>query len=463
MPSDKHKTVTTKTRTSTRPSPINPTPKPRAKTHTNDAWKARALAALPWGVSSNFRYWEGEQIVAERAKGTYMWDADGKRYIDYRLGFGPIILGHAHDEVTDYVAEQMRAGNLFSLTSTVEVRAAEAVKRLTGMDKVRFTNSGTESMMHAVRIARGNTNRELLIKFEGGYHGSFDYAMWTTPGAPLGAMGSSKSPNPVASSSGIPRSLYGMTLTLPVGNVEMLEKTLKERGHQVAAILVEPIMMNIASLNPGKHWLHFIRRMCDEYGIVMIMDEVKTGFRVARGGAQEYFGVRADIVAYAKAMGNGFPVGAIAGKESVMMSIERGAIGQGGTYCGNMVAVAACEKTLEILEREDVIGTIGRRGRRLMDGICDVLHRKNVPVVVSGVPQCFGVVVGTDEMPKDYRSLHSSVDHALSRQLTKGLRQRGVLPDPDFQEPWFLCYALSEADVDETLNVLEDVADGLVG
>jgi len=427
----------------------------------NEQWKARAFEAMPWGVSSNFRYWPDEQIVAERAKGTYLWDVDGKRYIDYRLGFGPIILGHAHDEVTDYVAEVMRQGNLFSLTSTYEVLAAEAVKRLTGTDKVRFTNSGTESVMHAVRIARSHTNRELLIKFEGGYHGSFDYAMWSTPGTALGAMGSHKSPNPVPSSSGIPKSLYGMTLTLPTNNCDLLEKTLKERGQQVAAILVEPIMMNIASLNPGQAWLQFIRQKCDEYGICMIMDEVKTGFRIARGGAQEYFGVRADLVAYAKAMGNGFPIGAIAGKEEVMMTIERGAVGQGGTYCGNMVAVAGCIKTLEILEREDVIGGIGRRGTRLMQGIAEVLTRRDIPHVLSGVPQCFGLIVGTAELPRDYRELHSNVDHKRSWNLLKGLRDRGVLPDPDFQEPWFLCYALSDADVDETLNVLDEVARGL--
>jgi len=326
------------------------------------------------------------------------------------------------------------------------------------VDKVRFTNSGTESVMHAVRIARSHTNRELLLKFEGGYHGSFDYAMWSTPGTALGAMGSHKSPNPVPSSSGIPKPLYGMTLVLPAGDCDMLEKTLKERGHQIAAILVEPVMMNIAALNPGKAWLHFIRRLCDEYGIVMIMDEVKTGFRIANGGAQAYFDVRADLVTYAKAMGNGFPIGAIAGTEAVMMTIERGAVGQGGTYCGNLIAVAGCEKTLEILEREDVIGTIGRHGQRLMDGIHEVLHRHGIANVISGVPQCFGVIIGTDEMPHDYRSLHESVNHALSRQFNKALRNHGVLPDPDFQEPWFLCYALSEADVDETLNVCEDAA-----
>ncbi len=420
-------------------------------------WQDRAMASMPWGVSSNFRYWPEDQIIAERAKGTYVWDVDGKRYIDYRLGFGPIILGHAWDEVTDYVAEQMRSGNLFALTSTHEVRAAEAIKRLTGTAKVRFTNSGTESVMHAVRIARSHTNRETLIKFEGGYHGSFDYAMWSTPGTALGAMGSHKSPNPVPSSSGIPKSLYGMTLTLPAGNCDMLDKTLRERGHQIAAILVEPIMMNIGSLNPGKAWLQFIREKCDEYGICMIMDEVKTGFRIARGGAQEYFGVRADLVTYAKAMGNGFPIGAIAGTEAVMMTIERGAVGQGGTYCGNMLAVAGCEKTLEILERDDIIGTIAQRGTRLMNGIHETLNRHHITNVISGVPQCFGVLVGAEQLPRDYRELQSSVDHNLSRKLNKGLRDHGVLPDPDFQEPWFLCYALSDADIDETLNVLDDV------
>jgi len=431
-----------------------------------DAWYARARAVMPWGVSSNFRYWgEDETPVVVRGKGAYIWDVDGKRYIDYRLGFGPVILGHACEAVTRAVCEAMQDGNTFALTNVYEVQAAERLSRITGADKVRFTNSGSESTMHALRIARAHTNRERFIKFEGCYHGAHDNVMWSTPNSPVEAMGSRRSPIPVPTSSGIPGDMRRLVIPLPFNDFEMLERTVRDHGHDIAAILVEPMMGNMASLMPAKGWLEFIRKLCDDYGIVMIMDEVKTGFRIAPGGAQQFFGVRADLVTYAKAMGNGFPIGAIAGKEEFMMTIEPGAVGHGGTYCGNVVSVAACDATLRVMEEEPVFETINARGLRLMAGIRDILNRFGIPHVVTGVPAMFGVIIGNGEVdspPRDYRTANSYSDDELSSAICRGLRKRGVMPDPDYAEPWFLCYALSEADVDETLQAYEDVVESLI-
>ncbi|MCS6774711.1 MAG: guanitoxin biosynthesis PLP-dependent transaminase GntE [Anaerolineae bacterium] len=424
-----------------------------------DRWFARARAVMPWGVSSNFRYWgEQETKVIARGKGAYVWDVDGKRYIDYRLGFGPVILGHAYDAVNQAVFEAMQDGNVFAMTNVYEVCAAERLCRMTGADKVRFTNSGTESTMHALRIARAYTGRERFIKFEGCYHGGHDHVMWSTPSAPLGALGSRRSPIPVPSSSGIPSALRDKVIPLPFNDFEMLERTVRDHGHEVAAILVEPIMGNMASLMPAKGWLEFIRRLCDEHGIVMIFDEVKTGFRIAPGGAQQFFGVRADLVTYAKAMGNGFPIGAIAGREEVMMTIEPGAVGQGGTYCGNVVSVAACEATLRVLETEPVFEVINQRGMKLMSGFHEILSRYGIPHVITGVPAMFGVILGDADKPtpRDYRSALKYADEELSFRIVRGLHQRGILPDIDYQEPWFLCYALSDADVAETLTAYEE-------
>ncbi len=423
-------------------------------------WFARASRVMPWGVSSNFRYWgeEGTMVIA-RGKGAYVWDVDGKRFIDYRLGFGPVILGHAYDAVNQAVIQAMQDGNVFAMTNVHEVRAAEAICRMTGVEQVRFTNSGAESTMHALRVARAHTGRERFIKFEGCYHGAHDHVMWSTSTSPVSAMGSRRNPIPVPTSSGIPSVLRDKVIPLPYNDFEMLERTVRDYGHEIAAILVEPIMGNSACIMPAPGWLEFIRHLCDAHGIVLILDEVKTGFRIAPGGAQQFFNIQADLVAYAKAMGNGFPVGAIGGKREFMMTIEPGAVGQGGTYCGNVVSVAACEATLRVMETEPVFEVINQRGARLMSGIHQLLEQYGVPHAVTGVPAMFGVHIGHTPglpIPTDYRSMSRFADESLSHRITAALHQRGILPDIDFQEPWFLCYSHSEADIDETLEKYED-------
>jgi glutamate-1-semialdehyde 2,1-aminomutase len=422
-----------------------------------EQWFARAAAVMPYGVSSNFRYWgDADTMIVRKAQGAYLWDVDGKKYIDYRLGFGPVILGHAFPAVTQAVAEAMTDGNTFALTHIYEVQAAERFVRMTNTDMVRWTNSGAESTLHAIRVARAHTNRDKLIKFEGSYHGAHDYVMWSTPNAPLSALGSAKAPRAIASSSGIPNALNGMTLTLPYNDFEMLEKTVKDKHGDIAAIIVEPIMGNLAATMPAKGWLQHIRRLCNEYGIVMILDEVKTGFRIAPGGAQQFFGVKADLVTYAKAMGNGFPIGAIAGKREFMMTIQPGAVGQGGTYCGNVVSAAACDATLKFIEDNDVFGVLTTRGTQLMVGIHEILTRHQITHALTGVPSLFGVLIGTETPLADYRA-SKRVDDVLSRKINDGLRAQGVLVEPDYQEPWFLSYSHSERDVDETLEIFERV------
>ncbi|HQX75806.1 MAG TPA: guanitoxin biosynthesis PLP-dependent transaminase GntE [Thermoflexales bacterium] len=436
-----------------------PSPAPAGHMPQRAAWFGRASSAMPYGVSSNFRYWGDEDtMIVARGKGARIWDVDGNEYLDYRLGFGPVILGHAFDEVTRAVTQAMQDGNSFALTNIHEVRAAERFKRLTGVDKVRFTNSGAESTMHALRIARAHTGREKIIKFEGAYHGAHDYVMWTTSSTPVSALGSRRSPNPVATSSGIPKGINQYIIPLPWNNFEILEHAIKDHAHDVAAILVEPIMGNLGGLMPAPGWLQHIRNLCDAHGVVLIFDEVKTGFRVARGGAQELFGIRADLVAYAKAMGNGFPIGAIGGKEEFMMTIEPGAVGQGGTYCGNVVSAAACEATLRVMEEQDVFGVLAQRGNRLMAGLSEILSRRSIPHVISGAPALFGILLGADETTNDYRSISKKVDKERYNAIAARLKTLGVLPDPDFEEPWFLSYSHTEQDIDETLQKFEDAA-----
>ncbi len=416
----------------------------------------RAQQFIPYGVNSNFRYWgPDDTLVITRGEGPHIWDADGKRYIDYRLAFGPLILGHAEPRVVQRVQQAIEGGTLFAWTTPLEIEVAERICRLCGVDKVRLTNTGTEATMHALRIARAHTGREKFIKFEGQYHGMVDYFMYSTASTPLSVMGSRRSPIPIPSTSGIPTAIAQYVLSLPFNDGELLERTVRAHWGDLAAIFVEPMLGNAAGVMPEEGFLQLIRQLCDEYGIVMVMDEVKTGFRMANGGAQAYFGVRSDLVTYAKALGNGFPIAAIAGKDEVMMTIEPGATAHGGTYSGSVVGAAAASATLEILEEEPVLETLNQNGRLLMSGLGEILSDAGIPHTITGVPGMFGIGLGRDQEPRDFRDYLKS-DHARYEKLAFVLCELGVMPDADGREPWFLSYSHDEAVIAETLNTFEE-------
>ncbi|MFH1636452.1 MAG: guanitoxin biosynthesis PLP-dependent transaminase GntE [Chloroflexota bacterium] len=416
----------------------------------------RARKVIPHGVNSNFRYWgEDDTLVIKKGNGAYVWDMDDNRYIDYRLAFGPIILGHAHPVVNQRVKEAIDQGTLFAWTTPLEVKVAERIVRLTGVDKVRLTNTGSEAVFHALRIARAYTNREKFIKFEGHYHGQIDYFMFSTASSNAQMMGSPSAPIAAANTSGIPRGIADYVISLPFNDIEMLERTVRAQWGEIAAIVFEPMMGNAAGIQPDPEMLPAIRRLCDEYRIVMLMDEVKTGFRIANGGAQEFYNVKADLVTYAKSLGNGFPIAAIAGKEDVMMTVNPAGMSHGGTYSGNVTGTAAADATLELIETTPVIETINKRGTVLMQGLDEILTRQDIPHVVTGVPSMFSLLLGSDKEPHTFRDyLNSDMD--LYEEIGMELIRRGVMPDVDGREPWFLCAALSEEDVTETLNIFDD-------
>jgi glutamate-1-semialdehyde 2,1-aminomutase len=419
------------------------------------ALRERALEAMPLGVSSNFRYWgPTESPVVARGQGCHYWDMDGNRYIDYRLGFGPVILGHAHPDVTRHVTEAIQGGTIFAALTEAETRVAERIIQMCpGVERVRFANSGTEATMHALRIARGYTGREKLIKFEGQYHGMHDYVLWSTASANPAALGSRRDPIRYQQSSGIPACIRDLVISLPYNDFELLELALRRDGHQVAAILVEPILGNAAGIGPAEGWLKYLREKCDEYGIVLIFDEVKTGFRVAPGGAQELFGIEADLATYAKALANGFPLAALGGRRDVMDVVGRG-VSQGGTYCANGVGIAAAEATLALLKDGTVLDSIDRQGRKLQAGISKLLTEANIAHHIMGPGAMFGVLF-MEQPPREFRDmrLHNA---ALYEALAGEMVARGVIPDPDAREPWFLCAAHDEEAIDETLQIFAE-------
>jgi len=416
----------------------------------------RAAKVIPYGVNSNFRYrGPTETPVMSKAEGPYIWDADGKRYIDYRLGWGPIILGHSYPAVVDRVADAMKHGTVFAATTELEVRVAERIVRMVpGVDMVRFANSGTEATMHALRLARAHTNREKFIKFEGQYHGMYDYALFSTAGANLGVIGSRRNPIAQQMSSGIPKGIREYVITLPFNDFEMVEKTVKEQWWDLAAIMVEPVLGNVAGIEPQPGFLEHLRKLCDEYGIVLIMDEVKTGFRVANGGAQEVYGVRADIATYAKALGNGFPVAAFGGKREVMSTLVPGRVSHGGTYTANTVGMAAADAVLELLETRPILETIAQRGQRLKSGLSQALSDAGVPHAMTGLPAMQGFII-SDKPVKELRDLKHH-DAGFYDTLMMKLFELGAWAEPDAREPWFLCYDHDDAIIDETLSKFED-------
>ncbi|MBI3159933.1 MAG: aminotransferase class III-fold pyridoxal phosphate-dependent enzyme [Chloroflexi bacterium] len=416
----------------------------------------QATSTIPFGVSSNFRYWgPDDTMVMTKAQGPHMWDADGKQYIDYRLGFGPVILGHAHPEVNRRVTEAIQEGTIFAWMTPLEIDICERIARMTGMDMVRLTNTGTEATMHSLRIARAHTNREKFIKYEGAYHGMCDYYLYSTASSRANALGSRRSPIPQQNSSGIPKGISQYVYTLPFNDEERLEELIEQSWHDVAALIIEPTMGNMAGIAPQPGYLEKVRELTAKYGIVLIFDEVKTGFRLANGGAQEVFGIRADMATYAKSLGNGYPIAAIAGSRDVMMTLEPGAVSHGGTYVGNVVGTAAAQAVLEILETQPILKEIAQRGKQLMDGIDEILTEADIPHCMTGLPAMFGYILGIEEPPADFRA-YARGDAAMYEKIAMQLIHRGVMPDADGREPWFMCHAHDDKIISQTLEVFKE-------
>jgi glutamate-1-semialdehyde 2,1-aminomutase len=415
----------------------------------------RAMNVAPLGVNSNFRFWgEGATLYMDKAKGAYLWDVDGKRYIDYRLAFGPIILGHSFDEVDAKVIEEIQRGTLAAMTYEMEVALVEKIVEMCpAVEMARLACSGTEATMHATRVARAYTGRDILLKFEGNYHGFHDHLLWSTY-APSESYGSRRSPIPVPGSSGIPKAMGDKIITLPFNDFEGFERVMTSYGEQIAAVITEPCQGNCGAIDPQPGFLELIRRLTTEYGVVFILDEVKSGFRFANGGAQEYYNIMPDMATYAKAMGNGYPIAAFGGKNEIMSIIGHG-VAQGGTYTNNKAGVAAGFTTLSILQQRPVIETINERGKRLMTGLQEIFEDNSIPVVFSGPPSMFSFAVGIDK-PTCQREWTES-DREYYLRLVDAAIEHGVMPDHDAREPWFLCYSHSEEDVDETLNIFADI------
>ena len=440
----------------TEPAAAKPTP-----TLHRDAQLAmyrRALQHLPGGTDSNFRAWGESTIYVDRGKGAVVWDVDGNEYVDLRMGYGPAILGHADDRVDDYVNERMRKGVSFSLTSEDEVRTIELICELTGwVEQARMTVSGTEATMHAMRVARAYTGRDKIVKFEGQYHGVHDYALISVGPDDMSELGDPDAPVALAWGRGIPGAVADTIIPARYNRIENLRRLFEQRGEEIAAVIVEPVLGNAQAIMPQAGFHEQMRALTEEFGVLLIFDEVKTGFRLAKGGAAEFYGVTPDLATFAKAMGNGYPAAAFGGRREVM-SVLPDKVSHGGTYAGNRVAASAAVKTLEILRDTNALDTIHATGRTIQDGLSEILRPKGLPFHFTGHPSMFGIMF-REEVATEYRDWATS-DHELYDAVAVGMHARGAMPEPDSREPWFMCEALADADlIDRVLTAFSDSLD----
>jgi glutamate-1-semialdehyde 2,1-aminomutase len=412
----------------------------------------RAVKRLPLGVSSNFRYWgEGRTIYVQRGKGARLWDIDGNEYIDYRLGYGPAILGYADPRVDAAAHEGIEVGGVFALGTERELAVAERICRMVAAaELVRFSNSGTEAVMTALRVARAHSGRDSYIMIEGGYHGLSDAFQW-------GIEDFEESAGLIRPyGEGVPRLLRQLFHLVPLNDAERLEDVLRQHGDEIGALLIEPILGNCCSISADPQYMRDVRELCDRYGVVMIIDEVKSGFRVARGGVQELIGVKADVCTFAKAVANGYPISVVAGREDIMRRIGHGVM-HGGTYTAHSVSMAAAEKTLEILETTDALERVADYGKRMQEGFRSILSHRGIAHCFTGHPAMGGLIFA-ETPPRNYREWAMS-DYTFYDALAPRLHERGILCEPDSREPWMVSAAHDDGCLARTLEAFEDAVD----
>ncbi|MBQ2961988.1 glutamate-1-semialdehyde 2,1-aminomutase [Methanobrevibacter sp.] len=399
---------------------------------------------IPGGVNSPVRAFEPYPFFVKEAKGSHIVDIDGNDYIDYCLAYGPILLGHSDDDVMKDVYEQMQRGTAYGAPTENEVKLAEEViDRVPCAEMVRFVNSGTEATMAAIRLARGFTGKSKIVKFEGAYHGAHDYVLVKS------GSGAACLPD----SAGIPVETTQNTLSVPFNNVDALTKLIEDEGEDIACVIVEPVMGNIGCVEPTVKFLKFLREITEENGIVLIFDEVITGFRVSRGGAQSYYGVKPDLVTFAKVLGGGFPIGAYAGKKEIMSLIApNGPVYQAGTFSGNPISIQAGLSTLKKLDYP-FYGEMSQKGDFLRESISDILEDLKLELQGVGLSSMFQIYFN-EEPVIDYETAKRS-DAKRFLVYFRELLKNGVFIPPSQFECNFISGAHTDDDLIKTSEAIE--------
>ncbi len=415
-------------------------------------WWERARQVLPGGVNSpvrSFRGVGGEPFFVERGEGPYLVSVEGQRYLDYVMGYGPLILGHAYPDVVEAVRQQALQGVSYGVPTPTEVQVAEQIKKaIQSVDLVRMVNSGTEATMSALRVARAATGRRLVLKFTGSYHGHHD-SLLIKAGSGAATLG-------VPDSAGVPEAIAGLTLTAPYNDIEALNAVFRQYGHELAAVIAEPVAGNMGTVLPVPGFLEAIRTLTEEYGALWVSDEVMTGFRVTYGSVAESRGLTPDLITLAKVIGAGMPVGAYGGKRDVMALVAPlGPVYQAGTFSGNAVAMAAGLAQLSVVQQPDFYETLAERTQVLADGLLERGRRHGILVSVNRAGAMMTLFF-RDTPPVNFDEV-ARADHDRYRRFFHGMLEAGIFFPPSGYETLFPSWVHQAADIEKTLEAADTV------
>jgi glutamate-1-semialdehyde 2,1-aminomutase len=426
-------------------------------------WFKRAQGSLVEGVNSPSRgeaAYSGGPTFLERGQGSHVWDADGNEYVDFMMSFGALIQGHAHPKLVSVVSEAMAQGSHFAAATSAEVEAAERFRRMVpSAEVVRFTNTGSEATMLALRLARAHTGRTKFLKFEGHYHGWYDpYLLNAHSHSPV-ELGTPENPARIPDSEGIPPATFDDVVLAPWNDVAVLERIMRRHGSELAAVIAEPIMANMGCVLPRNGYLQRLRELTREHGALLILDEVVTGFRYAPGGSQEYYGVRSDLSTFGKALGAGFPVGAVAGPRVILDRMRWGAnmVLHYGTFNGHRLTMKVVAANLDLLSAEGTYPKLHAVGDAAIVGLRDVFRRHKIKAIVQGFGPMFQIYFTERDGIHDYRDYCGFVDTGRYSRFVHCLLDHGIYMTPSNGLHWIISTAHTEIDIQKLLEAANEV------
>jgi glutamate-1-semialdehyde 2,1-aminomutase len=424
-------------------------------------WFERAQHSLVEGVNSPSRgeaVYSGGPIFLDRGLGSHVWDADGNEYVDFMMSFGALIQGHAHPRLASVVSEAMAQGSHFAAATSAEAEAAERFRRMVRpAEAVRFTNTGSEATMLALRLARAHSGRTKFLKFEGHYHGWYDPFLLNAHSHPLAELGTPEDPTRIPDSEGIPPGTFDDVVLAPWNDVAVLERIMQRHGHELAAVITEPIMANMGCILPRGGYLQRLRELTREHGALLILDEVVTGFRYAPGGCQEYYGIQPDLSTFGKALGAGFPVGAVAGPREILNRMRWGAnmVLHYGTFNGHRLTMQVVAANLDLLSAEGTYRKLHAMGDAAIAGLREVFRRRKIKAIVQGFGPMFQIYFTERDAIHDYRDYCAHVDTARYSQFVHRLLDHGIYMTPSNGLHWIISTAHTEADIHKLLEAAD--------
>jgi len=416
-------------------------------------WFERAQQSLVEGVNSPSRgnaVYCGGPLFLERGSGSHVWDADGNEYVDFMMSFGALIHGHAHPKLVAVATEAIAEGSHFAAATSAEVEAAERFRSMVpSAEVVRFTNTGSEATMLALRLARAHTGRTRFLKFEGHYHGWYDPFLLNAHGHPPEQLGPPENPARISDSEGIPPATFDDVVLAPWNNIAALERIMQKHGHELAAVITEPIMANMGCILPREGYLQRLGELTRDYGVLLILDEVVTGFRYAPGGCQEYYEIQPEISTFGKALGAGFTVGAVAGPRSILdrMRWSDHMVLHYGTFNGHRLTMKVVAANLDLLSRNDAYNNLHAVGDEAITGLREVFRRRNIKAIVQGFGPMFQIYLTERDAIHDYRDYCAYADTARYSRFVHLLLERGIYMTPSNGLHWIISTVHTEADV----------------